>query len=157
MTSIGNAWPIITSKTYSRRQLCAAGLDSIRFVGEDADLGLENPEEAEPLIQLAHRKWQQGGEARTLYSARSLGGQCWLDMSERWYDMYGFHYDPERHPPESFQKLHAEVTSERIKAMMSVQDVEMGGAEDLKASLVWREKNAFMSRKTDFGTTVDHF
>jgi hypothetical protein len=59
-----------------------AGLDAIRYLGED-----KTPQ---PLILLAHELWAKGGKALTRYTARSMGGQCWLEISERWYEMYGF-------------------------------------------------------------------
>ena len=129
------------------------GLDAIIYADEDGliepgrKFGRKNPL---PLIKIAHDKWEAGGSARTHYSAGKLGGKCWLELSERWYDMYGFHYDPERHTADTFDDLHEDVDISTIGRKLAVQDVSQAGKEELMETLDWRSRNAFMSRKTKF-------
>ena len=121
------------------------GLDSIRRTVND-----DGEEELMPLIQLAHQQWEAAGTPHTRFRAQSLGGLCWFEISERWYDMYSFHYDPKKHGASMFADLHVEMSSEMVEAQLAAG----GGAatkatkEEVETALEWKEKRAFMSRTT---------
>jgi hypothetical protein len=112
-----------------------------------------NPEEGEPLIERARRVWQCNGEPATAESARQLGGRCWFVLSERWEDRFGMLYEPPKATEAGGAEgvamgLQSIVTASRMRRKLEESKDERASASELEGTLKWKERNAFMTRKT---------
>ena len=106
--------------------------------------------EGTPMIELARLRWQAEGAAQTAARAADLGGRCWFELSVRWKAAYGFAYDPAQHADgKSLAGLSAVMTTAQMADKFKVQETEtMASVDDLQDAMQWKERNAFMTRKT---------
>ena len=112
-----------------------------------------NPEAGEPLIECARREWERNGAPTIAESSVQLRGRCWFVLAERWEDRFGLAYTPQ---PASTAGLgdamavgtQSLVTFSRMRRKMEQAKDVRASKTEVEATLHWKERKAFMTRKT---------
>ena len=110
-----------------------------------------SPEAGEPLIERARRVWECNGAPANAESAKLLGGRCWFVLSELWEDRFGTVYTPQKanfSGDSMATGIQSMVTASRMRKKLEEAKDVRANKSDLEATLQWKERNAFMTRKT---------
>eukprot|EP01043_Picozoa_sp_COSAG02_P003263 COSAG02_NODE_79_length_40228_cov_18.435762_18_plen_636_part_00 len=110
-----------------------------------------SPEAGEPLIERARRVWECNGAPANAESAKLLGGRCWFVLSELWEDRFGSLYTPQKAQPGDSMAtgIQSMVTASRMRRKLEEAKDVRANKSEIEATLQWKERNAFMTRKTE--------